>query len=359
MPLDAGLLAARASIDPADEARVARARTLAERGYVTLTSRPYVRCVNAADRDLIDAPDRACAGRVYLAPDRDEDDGDYRCDRCDRVLYPSTKQVHHTIEASPVHAALRAFLHARLEALGLPVREHPVGLFRLETRRGEVRVYLADAFTGAFASEGDPALVVMADDVRLPHRLPKGLRTLPLAPLLLDSPVPLEHAVLALAAGVSPPPAAAVIDAAATFTRPAIAAARFPLPPAASWRDVTIYAVDGATIGIAAPGFEPRHHCAADLGMIHAITRNPTKRFSLLVHLCLERGRTDWRSAGFDNFEAFKMQAHGLRGQLRELFGTRADPFTTFGRHRELAAAFRALPDAPGAVFFVPRRRSA
>src|SRR5439155_8897421 len=85
----------------------------------------------------------------------------------------------------------------------------------------------------------------------------------------------------------------------------------------AGWADVTIYFVNGETIGVRIAGAKPRHLHAVELGMAHKVTRNPTARFELLAHLCTRRGRTDWRSArfdeespmAFDNFDAFKMQA--------------------------------------------------
>src|SRR5438552_2335352 len=91
------------------------------------------------------------------------------------------------------------------------------------------------------------------------------------------------------------------------------------------WADVTIYFVNGETIGVRLPGAKPRHFHAVELEMAHKVTRNPTARFALLLHLCARRGRTDWRSArfadespmAFDNFDAFKMQAHALRGALQ------------------------------------------
>ena len=49
---------------------------LAERGLLRLAHREYVRCVNPLDHDQHVLKDHTCSGKIILAPDRDEDDGE-------------------------------------------------------------------------------------------------------------------------------------------------------------------------------------------------------------------------------------------------------------------------------------------
>lgn len=133
--------------------------------------------------------------------------------------------------------------------------------------------------------------------------------------------------------------------------------------PDARWQDVTIYPMNGETIGVALQGERPRHYHAVEIGMAHKVTRNPTVSFALLLHLCAQGGRTDWRAArsaddariAFDNYAAFKMQAYALRRSLRRLFGIATDPFASLKARSGLVTSFRAQPTAPGESRYVPR----
>jgi len=139
------------------------------------------------------------------------------------------------------------------------------------------------------------------------------------------------------------------------------------LAPHLKWADVTIYPLNGETLGVIAGDAKPRHLHAVEIGMAHKVTRNPTVSFELLLHLCANGGRTDWRRArfaeeapiAFDNFPAFKMQVYALKRALRRIFGIDADPFASFGMRKELVTAFRALPMAPGEMRYVPKPLSA
>lgn len=148
------------------------------------------------------------------------------------------------------------------------------------------------------------------------------------------------------------------------FARPPEPArALFDLPPSVRWADITIYPMNGETIGVAIAGARPRHFHAVEIGMAHKITRNPTVSFELLVHLCAHGGRADWRTArfaeeapiAFDNFPAFKMQAYALRRSLRRIFGIASDPYSVFGTRKGLVTAFRAMPAAPGEMRYLAR----
>lgn len=142
-----------------------------------------------------------------------------------------------------------------------------------------------------------------------------------------------------------------------------------PLLPAngAAWSDITIYPMNGETVGIAIKNEKPRHFHAVEVGMAHKVTRNPTVSFELLLHLCAHHGRTDWRQArfsedapiAFDNFPAFKMQTYALRRALQRIFGVSTNPFSQFGVRKDLVTAFRALPMPPGEMRYVPKPLSA
>ena len=142
-----------------------------------------------------------------------------------------------------------------------------------------------------------------------------------------------------------------------------VAPRALPSAAPARWSEVAIYPMNGETIGVAIRGEKPRHFHALELGMAHKVTRNPSVAFSLLLHLCARRGRTDWRSArfaeespiAFDNFEAFKMQAYALRRILKARFGIEGEPYSSLGKRKDLVTAFRAIPAAPGEMRYVPK----
>jgi hypothetical protein len=256
--------------------------------------------------------------------------------------------------------AVRGRIERMLGDLGVPVREHPEGVFRIEGESGDAAVVLldvCDARVGLGLVE-QGAVAVAADHGRFKWRLPRDRPPLDAAELVLFPAEALLVAVRRALAGVR---AVVLVP-----PRPADSGgpgARFPLPPGAGWSDVTIYYVDGATVGIAVPGSRPLHASAVELGMAKQNSRTPSKRFALLLHLCRHRGRTDWRRARssdeeplvFDNFTAFRMQASPLRRDLQRLFGLPGDPFTSFGERKELAVAFRALPEAPSEADYLAR----
>jgi hypothetical protein len=355
----AGLLARGAIVDPGSPL-TEFAEGLVVEGVARRRTRGFVRCANPADFDYVDA-DPACVGRVAV-PEDGMDDWVW-CPRCERRLETSRKQRLDAIVLEPDAHALRARIGQMLEALGMSVREHPEGVFRVESGDTEAAVVLMDACDSLpirFALTADQgAIAVAADCGKFRWQLPRDTPLLSAAELMLLSPEPLLAAVRAALAGaprvvvVAPPPASAA----------PVPVARFPLPPGAGWGDIAIYYVDGATVGIAAPGARPVHASAIELGMAKENSRAPSRRFALLLHLCRHRGRTDWKTAGFaedeplafDNFAAFRMQVSPLRRDLQLLFGLAGDPFAPIGRSKPLVAAFRALPEAPGELAYLPR----
>jgi hypothetical protein len=336
----------------------AAARLIAE-GLVRASTRSFVRCANHDDFDFVDALDPSCPGRV-AAPEDGVDDWTW-CPRCGRRLETSRKSACEATVLEPNLVALRVRLAEVLAAAGLPVREQPEGVFRVESDDREAAVVLMDA-CGSAVRRGaleQGAVAVAADCGRFSWQVPHGTKLLAAAELVLVSPEPLLRAVRSALAGR---PRVVVIPTAAT-PAPERPPARFPLPPGAGWSDVTIYYVDGATVGIAIPGARPMHASAIELGMAKERARTPSRRFALVLHLCRHRGRTDWKTSGFaedepiafDNFAAFRMQVSPLRRDLQRLFGLATDPFAPVGRSKPLVAAFRALPEAPGEVAYLAR----
>jgi hypothetical protein len=354
-----GLFSEGTLLDAGTE-RHAAARALEDAGLVTLEPWTFVRCVSPWDADIVDAIDRSCAGRVYVRDASEARDVDACCPRCDRPLDVARKRRFDAVRVRPRIDRASAFVRERVATIAPRVREHPAGVLRIETPTGEVVVCLTDVARDAAPAptEDDPVLFVVADDARL-------------APGTWGMSPVFRVAELALGGGAAFDDAVHAMIASGRALRRPIGAKRdepprappalVPLPPGAGWRDVTVYYVDGVTVGVTAPGMRARHLTAIDLGMAKANSRGPSQRFKLLLHLCALGGRTNWRSAGmadqerltFRSFEAFRMQANPLRRSLREIFGLESDPFASFGERRDLETAFRALPHAPGDVTYV------
>lgn len=356
----ASLLAPGTIVDGTGPLAEPAAQLVAE-GIARASRRRIVRCANPADLDFVDAIDPSCPGRVAV-PDDDLDDWAW-CPRCERRLETSRKQTFEATVLEPDLVPLRAHVGQMLGGLGVLVREQPEGVFRAESQGGEAAVVLMDVCEGTVRTQltvEQGAIAVAADCSKFSWQLPRGAPVLSAAELVLLSPEPLLDAVRRALSGS--PPRVIVVAPPRAPDAPA-PAARFPLPPGASWNDVGIYYVDGATVGVVVPGARPVHASAIELGMAKDTSRAPSRRFALLLHLCRNRGRTDWKTSGFaeeepiafDNFASFRMQVSPLRRDLQRLFGLDDDPFAPVGRSRPLVAAFRALPEAPGELAYVPR----
>jgi hypothetical protein len=338
-------------VDPAGPLGAATERLIAD-GIASGGRRRFAYCANPNDYDFVDVLDASCPGRVAV-PDEGLDDWAW-CPCCDRRLETSRKETFELLVMRPTLPALLARLAQLLGAAGQTVREQPEGALRVERDGNEAGVVLVDACSphAARVLIEQGAIAVAADIGRARYQVPRDRVVLSAGRLLLVSPEPLLAAVKDVLSGSPAPllvPPQPVADTAARR------APIFPLPPGARWGDVTIYAVDGATVGICEPGARPVHASAVDLGMAKTKARNPAKRFKLLVHLCMNGGQTDWKRARtasdplvFDNFAAFKMQAIELRRDLQDIFGLQDDPYTSFGEHKPLTTAFKAIPEAPG-----------
>ncbi len=352
---------------PAPE-RERLADQLAALGLLTVERYDVVLCVNPQDHDQKYLKDRSCAGRIRLRPDFDEDDNAYQCPDCGRVIYPRKKRSRRMMRTTPDVDAMRALVHRLVEAIGVSVRETPVGLFRLEGPNGEVQVALADACKDrAVFAPGYPqreSLVFVVGNEREIGRWTKnGARSFLLVDLALgDAKSALQRelrrllrldAVTAEAAvfelGGMPP----LVDDAPkpTATDPFPGVTRILAPSGTRWNQVELYPVDGETLGVRVLGAARGHHTHVHLGMADKRTKKATKKWSILIALCEAHGRLAWSGSGRE-WNAHKNQISDLRRLLQHIFGIDADPFE-LSRQDGLRAAFLARPDAPGSETYV------
>jgi hypothetical protein len=84
---------------------------LADLGLVDLQRRKTVRCANPLDADF-PPPDPTCEGLIGLRKDADEGGGDYRCPRCERIVYPDAdrKRVFDGVVVHLNQTGIEAFL---------------------------------------------------------------------------------------------------------------------------------------------------------------------------------------------------------------------------------------------------------
>ena len=350
-------------IDLPAPALEALADRLADKGLLTIERRTYVRCVNPLDDDQQYVKDTSCAGRILLRADLDEDNQDYRCPDCGRVIFPGRKQKHQMVKLRPVPNAIRGFIRGLLEQLDVEVREAPSGLFRLSGRSGEVQVAVADfCQQRAVFQRGYPAveslvfvvgnerdfsrhlqndapsflLIDLADGdaVRPFHR--ELRRLLRLHDATADTP-----AILGLGASSIP-----VVEGRTATPDPYPGATRIPAPSGTTWSQVSIYNVDGETLAIRIPGHEMARYTHVQLGMANKRNGKPTKIWAVLDDLCEHNGQLPWNDSP-NRFNAFKERVSKLRPLLQHIFDIKADPFPECSRTGGLRAAFRAFPDPP------------
>ena len=353
---------------------------LAELGLLEVERFRVVRCVNSEDPDQKYLKDHACSGRIRLRPELDEDNHDYQCPECSRVVFPSRKRKYRMMRTSPDGDAIRGFVERLLGGLGVTVRESPVGLFRLEGEAGEVQVALADFCRDrAVFDPGYPhrhsLLFVVGNERDLGRWVPDAARSFHLLDLALDGAGPVlqreVRRLLRLDDGKAAAPASRGLAAMPPLVRrepePAPSIDPYPevrrvsVPSGTRWNQIEIYRVNGETVGVRAHGTACGHYTHIDLGMAHKRTKQPTKKWAILMGLCEAHGRLDWSGRSARDWSAHKQQVSELRPLLQHVFGIDADPFE-LSRQDGLRAAFVARPDPPGSETFVgdawdPRRQ--
>lgn len=362
MPVDplAGLFKDQMEIDRPGGAIEAHARRLAQAGLITVDECAYVRCINPLDPDRPRMPGLRCRARIYLSTDRAEDE--YQCPDCGRIVYPSRKHTYASIRITPVLPAMRQYVRAQLDTLGMPVDERPAGLYRLLRDAGEVQVCLVDACRDAavFAASypyRDRLVYVVGNDRDYARRLPAAAATYRLAELVLAGAAArfrrslrqlLRTQQTSAAAPPLPmhPPSVTLLPPDGASRIAPTQNARIEVPPGTTWNQIQIYLVDGETVAIRVPGRRPARYTYQALGMAHARTARPTKKWAIMEALCEGYGHMAW--AGITrSFGAFKEQVSGLRTLLQNLIGISADPFRSCSQHSGLHAAFQAFPDRP------------
>ncbi|MCC7409988.1 MAG: hypothetical protein IT442_18120 [Phycisphaeraceae bacterium] len=81
------LLQTKASIEPVSPEVLAAAEQLRELGLIRVDRRTFVRCAFTEDRDFPHTS-RTCTERIFLSPNLDENNHDYRCPECGREVFP-------------------------------------------------------------------------------------------------------------------------------------------------------------------------------------------------------------------------------------------------------------------------------
>lgn len=81
------LLQSNAGIEPVTPELVFAAERLSELGLISYKQTAYVKCSFSEDKDFRYSP-RTCSGRCSIRENLDEDEGQYRCPDCDRILRP-------------------------------------------------------------------------------------------------------------------------------------------------------------------------------------------------------------------------------------------------------------------------------
>ena len=123
------------------------AQTLLDLGLVELKRRQYLKCVNQADDDFLDADDPDCEGRIPL------DEGPpYKCPDCGRSLeYPGIdKEIFAELELNLRPEGIRAYLGKAVAALSTIARVEPVDqpALRVEFADGRALILALLDYTG-------------------------------------------------------------------------------------------------------------------------------------------------------------------------------------------------------------------
>jgi hypothetical protein len=130
---------------PTPDAEVLEAAgKLVELGLVDLQQLRTVRCAHAPDGDF-PPPTPNCDGLIHLRPDADEGGGQYRCPRCERIVYPEAdhKEVFDSLVIHHRQAGIEAFLIDRCGELALD-RAFAGGVLALSVQGINAAVCLVD-----------------------------------------------------------------------------------------------------------------------------------------------------------------------------------------------------------------------
>lgn len=364
MPNDAlrGLLKRKLTIDLPDETRLRYAQQLQSLGLLSFETKQYVRCVNPADHDQQYLKDRDCNGRIYLSPDIDEDNHDYQCPDCSRVIFPRKKQRSKCIILNPDKNAIQNQIQKLMGCLGCEIEEKPVGIFRTRTDAGEVQVCVVDwCWDAAALSKGyahaSTTIYLVVDDRTYSRRIPKGAESFRMVELALtdaDKRFQRQLRKLAKLDGATSGPA--VLSVPMPITPPAQQPVsikkkddgiiRISVPSGTTWSQIQFYLVDGETVAIRVPGEKMERYGHIQLGMANKRNRAPTKKWNIIEKLCENSGTCGWREVS-PNFSAFTTQVTETRELLQSIFNLNTDPFKECSQKDGLQAAFQAFPNIP------------
>lgn len=141
------LLQSKAGIEPVTEELIAAADKLRKLGLITFDRRSYVRCALTEDLDF-PRSNRTCTGRVFLSDHLDENDNDYRCPDCSRLVYPerSRKRTFDVLSVKVIDDAVGEYVGDALgqfDAKFKPVDGVPFA-WRIENGLAGVHVCIAD-----------------------------------------------------------------------------------------------------------------------------------------------------------------------------------------------------------------------
>lgn len=358
-----GLLKRRLTIDLPNTDRLGHAQRLKALGLLDIERREYVCCVNPEDHDQRYLKDRDCSGRIYLSPDIDEDNHDYQCPDCGRVVFPQRKCHAECVVLTPDKNAIQGYTANLMGCLGCNIEEKPLGILRARTDKGEVQVCLVDwCWDQAALSPGyahaSTTLYVVIDDRTYARRVPAGAETFRMVDLALtDASKRFQRRLRSLAK----------LDGAGTAAGPAVLSMpipipppyqqtppqkgddgiiRIPVPPGTTWSQIQLYLVDGETVAIRVPGKEMARYAHIQLGMANKRNNNPTKKWELIQALCEKGGSCEWGDVS-PSFSAFTTLVSDARDSLQVIFGIDTDPFSECSKTNGLRAEFQAFPDIP------------
>ena len=130
-------------VDAPSEALLEAAQELQCLELIEFDDREYVVCAEHRDFGDIRYSNRVCNGRIYLRQGYDEDADDYRCPKCERVVYPHAAGKHRNRELRVriIQDGVLAWLKERLAEVDASASDLGQGAFQLPSL-GETGVYV-------------------------------------------------------------------------------------------------------------------------------------------------------------------------------------------------------------------------